>query len=183
MRWRDEPMVQALPPVERFLGGLEAPAAQRLVTLLAPRSPVIALTGEALSAAARHVAGSPLERGGLLVGQPFVHRADLPEIALVRVRAAIPSTDDAAGPLWLRMQASVWNLARAAVEPGELVVGWFHSHPGIGAFFSDTDRRTQAGFFNHAYSVGWVIDPLHDEQAWFVGAASDPVERSRIVQV
>jgi proteasome lid subunit RPN8/RPN11 len=54
------------------------------------------------------------------------------------------------------------------------VVGWYHSHPGLGAFFSHTDRRTQQAFFAHAYSVGWVVDPLRGESAWFVGPRSLP---------
>ena len=67
------------------------------------------------------------------------------------------------------------------LQPGEFVVGWFHSHPGIGAFFSATDRRTQAGFFHHPFSLGWVIDPQRREQAWFAGADADPIPPGAIV--
>jgi proteasome lid subunit RPN8/RPN11 len=88
------------------------------------------------------------------------------------VRAAGAGLDDAATSTSLRLHTGVWDAARAALQPGEYVVGWFHSHPGIGAFFSDTDRRTQAGFFHHPFSLGWVIDPQRREQAWFVGRMS-----------
>ena len=66
----------------------------------------------------------------------------------------------------------MWDRARQALRPLELIVGWYHSHPGLGAFFSATDRRTQAAFFPHPYSVGWVIDPELDDEAFFVGQES-----------
>jgi proteasome lid subunit RPN8/RPN11 len=79
------------------------------------------------------------------------------------------------------MQSGVWDAARAALRPGEQVVGWYHSHPGIGAFFSGADRRTQAGFFNRPFSVGWVIDPARGEHAWFVGPESRGIPAASIV--
>jgi proteasome lid subunit RPN8/RPN11 len=66
------------------------------------------------------------------------------------------------------------------MRAGERVVGWFHSHPDIGAFFSGTDRRTQAAFFAQAFSVGWVIDPVRGEEAWFLGADARDVVQSRV---
>jgi proteasome lid subunit RPN8/RPN11 len=80
------------------------------------------------------------------------------------------------------METSVWDRARAALAAGELVVGWFHSHPRLGAFFSDTDRRTQAAFFNHPFSVGWVIDPFANEEAWFLGADAESIPPTRVLR-
>ena len=61
------------------------------------------------------------------------------------------------------------------------VIGWYHSHPDLGAFFSATDRHTQSAFFPHPYSLGWVLDPIRNEQAWFIGASSDQLEPDRCV--
>ena len=73
------------------------------------------------------------------------------------------------------MESGVWERARLARAPQELIVGWYHSHPGLGAFFSTTDRRTQAAFFPHPYSVGWVIDPIDAAEAFFMGRdAAEP---------
>jgi proteasome lid subunit RPN8/RPN11 len=96
---------------------------------------------------------------------------------VVRVTQAIAATDFASSGVSLRMESGVWEQARCRLRPTELVVGWYHSHPGLGAFFSHTDRRTQRGFFPHAYSVGWVLDPLGGESAWFVGPDSAPPAR------
>jgi proteasome lid subunit RPN8/RPN11 len=180
MRWTDLP-----PAIEHrtvvdwcatMCGTFEADALDRVAARVAARVvgdlPVIVIAAEALRAACEHVADSALERGGLLVGEALVDAASDAEPAAVFVRAAVPGPDAAATGYSLRLNAPVWDAARAALTPSEVVVGWFHSHPDIGAFFSATDRRTQAGFFHHPFSLGWVIDPVRREQAWFVGPRS-----------
>jgi len=62
-----------------------------------------------------------------------------------------------------------------------ITVGWYHSHPDLGAFFSQTDRATQRAFFNAPYSVALVIDPIRNEEAWFVGAESSRLSHYAIV--
>lgn len=47
------------------------------------------------------------------------------------------------------------------------VVGWWHSHPGIGCFLSGTDIKTQKYFFPEAYQVALVVDPIKDEFKFF----------------
>ena len=43
------------------------------------------------------------------------------------------------------------------------IVGWYHSHPGIGCFMSDTDVRTQEGSFNSPHHSALVLDPVRRE--------------------
>jgi len=172
MRWKDEPVRLELRRLAAFAGAIDVSAAGS--------APAVVLTREACDTARRHVAGHRVERGGLLIGEPFARDDDPDAIALVHVRAAIPATDDTGDAISLRMEARVWDEARAAMRDGERVVGWFHSHPDIGAFFSGTDRRTQAAFFAQAFSVGWVIDPVRGEEAWFIGAAARDVVQSRV---
>jgi proteasome lid subunit RPN8/RPN11 len=43
------------------------------------------------------------------------------------------------------------------------MVGWYHSHPGHGAFMSGTDIRTQEQYFNFDHLVAIVDDPLSGE--------------------
>lgn len=170
MRWRDEPVSIVLRPVDAFLA-----AHADLHIPLSGDGAIVLVDDAARRAAERHVAAKRVEQGGLLLGEPFVRSAADGSIALVHVRTAVPSEDATGSAIALRMEAAVWNDARAALRPGEHVVGWFHSHPGIGAFFSDTDRRTQAAFFAQAYSLGWVIDPVRGEEAWFVGPDAQSV--------
>lgn len=137
--------------------------------------PSVVLWPEALLAAWSHVAGSPFERGGLLLGEPLLAANGDTAPALVSVRRAVAGDGSSASSVSLRLDTGVWDAARSALQPSEVIVGWFHSHPDLGAFFSGTDRRTQAGFFSHAFSLGWVIDPVRREQAWFVGPQSLPL--------
>ena len=51
-------------------------------------------------------------------------------------------------------------------------MGWYHSHPGIGAFFSGVDRSTQASFFGPQYCLGLLVDPVARRQKLFFGAES-----------
>lgn len=45
-------------------------------------------------------------------------------------------------------------------HPNEVIVGWYHSHPGHGVFLSEIDLITQRTFFNESYHVALVVDPL-----------------------
>lgn len=132
-----------------------------------------------------HLRTHSVEQGGLLIGVPYrfadsLRDGDTPD--LVSVVAAVPATDTTGTGYSLRMEASVWADASAQMQsmkagddtPGLRIVGWYHSHPGLGAFFSSTDRQTQKAFFSHAYSVGWVIDPQDDTHAAFIGRDSQP---------
>ena len=47
-----------------------------------------------------------------------------------------------------------------AVRP-EMVVGWYHSHPGFGCWLSSVDMNTQQSFERlHPRAVAVVIDPI-----------------------
>lgn len=188
MRWTDLPPSSPVRMLDAWRESViaqgrvaRATAATLVARALAGDAPLVLVDAQASEAAARYVRASAVERGGLLAGTPVSAGAGDGAIALVHVTRAIPGEDDGATPLSLRLDATVWSRANASLQPGEAIVGWFHSHPGIGAFFSDTDRRTQAGFFPHAFSLGWVLDPVRGEQAWFVGARSDRVLPHRVV--
>lgn len=126
-----------------------------------------------------HLAEKPVEQGGLLIGRAWrCGSAGAPgAVSHVRIEKSVAAREADGSAISLRMESSVWSAARALLGPGELIVGWYHSHPGLSAFFSDTDRRTQAAFFRHDYSIGWVIDPWSGDEALFIGPDSRPVGR------
>lgn len=126
-----------------------------------------------------HLSDRRVEQGGLLIGRAWLGgTSSLPgAVSHVSVERAIPADDAEGSAIALRMETSVWTAARAALRPGQRIVGWYHSHPGLSAFFSDTDRRTQKAFFNHDYSIGWVIDPWTGDEALFIGPECEPIER------
>lgn len=50
----------------------------------------------------------------------------------------------------------------------EVMVGWYHSHPGFGCFMSETDVTTHKGIFNDT-GFAIVIDPQCKEIKAFCG--------------
>ena len=123
-----------------------------------------------------HLRTREVEQGGLLIGQAFGD-AHSGAVAHVRVLKSAAAGDALGTAFSLRMGAGVWQAAQALLSPGELIVGWYHSHPGLSAFFSDTDRQTQRAFFNNPYSVGWVIDPVNGDEALFLGGECASLRR------
>ena len=161
-----------LPPV--------APLAETLRDL--PLLPALALAAraagdrivfpaEVLATILQHLEGSRAERGGLLLGD--VHA--LPDSAgpypfVTVVTSAVAADAVASGPVSLAMAASVWREGWRGMDEGQRVVGWYHSHPDLGVFFSGIDRRTQRAFFPAPYSVGLVVDWVRRASGIFTGA-------------
>lgn len=134
--------------------------------------------------AQEYVASKSFESGGLLLGRTFINTGQSrSKIKYVVVVTGCVNADDATGTATaLRMEPQLWSKANSIKNNNEFVVGWFHSHPNLGAFFSGTDRRTQASFFQDAHKVGWVIDPVRKEEAWFLGGNSDELPLQMIVR-
>jgi proteasome lid subunit RPN8/RPN11 len=133
-----------------------------------------------------HLNHQSIEQGGLLIGRAWANQqpSSRTQIARVEILEAIPSTSSDATEYSLKMDAEVWDAANRRItelaDPHLRIIGWFHSHPNLGAFFSATDKATQAAFFSHPYSVGWVIDPFTKDvkkhQAFFIGANATFIE-------
>lgn len=168
MKWQDQSPVWTPLPPERL--------PDSVATQLGNQSRV-GVEAAVVDTVRKHLGNAAHEQGGLLIGETYV-LAD--GRLFIRVVEAIAATEFEASSISLRMQAAVWSQARERLTAGRLIVGWYHSHPDLGAFFSATDRRTQSAFFAHDYSLGWVIDPIRHEQAWFVGADSDELQAGQI---
>jgi proteasome lid subunit RPN8/RPN11 len=111
------------------------------------------------------------EQGGVLIGYPYWDR--MIGISFVDVIAAIPALGAEGTPVHLQFTSDAWAyMSRVISEHYEdcVVVGWYHSHPGLGIFFSGTDRATHRSFFNQPWSVALVVDPVRDEAGWFIGS-------------
>jgi len=142
--------------------------------------PLVLFGSEAKDKVYRYVSGQPQESGGLLLGIP----AAVERVAasyLICVSDAIPSERYKNSKVSLKMHSSIWSLARQRQQEGLQVMGWFHSHPGIGAYFSGTDLATQRQFFSHEYSLGYVIDPVYNDDAFFLGPDSLPVCKGAVL--
>ncbi len=177
MRWTELEPALPLQPVANLLGRLP-----QLEFLLEGTEPQLLIARSAREAVLAHLTANRFEQGGLLLGEVFVD--DGPDSRTtpraVLITRSVAATDFSASAVALRMGSTLWDRARQAQCPQEIVVGWYHSHPGLGAFFSGTDRRTQRAFFAQPYSVGWVVDPVEGTEAWFMGAESVPMPAAKV---
>lgn len=145
------------------LGALAASRAAALAVVL-PR----ALHGEVIA----FLAAREVEAGGLLLGRRYAV-VDGADGAVVGVERFVPGHVAEGTGTSLALGTAIWDDARPLLDAGLAVLGWVHSHPDLGAFFSATDRRTQRAFFAQPWQFGWVVDPVRREQAWFRGAGSE----------
>ena len=122
----------------------------------------------------KHVKSDSKEIGGLLLGKILIKKQYNvnTSISVVMILDSVPSKVHKNTSVSLEMSTEIWNSANKRTTDNLIIIGWYHSHPDLGAFFSGTDRKTQRSFFNHEYSVGWVIDPIRNEQKIFTGKES-----------
>lgn len=179
MKWTDQsPDISAVVPGER----IEFSVARTLCGHTEAKRPVVVTTSDVHARVLAHLRESDDEQGGLLIGVPYQQpdnagQSGTPDV--ISIVCAVPAVQSSGTGYSLRMEAAVWadaNRQMATISlHGKRIVGWYHSHPGLGAFFSSTDMKTQRAFFPHFYSVGWVIDPSDDSHAMFVGPGSQAI--------
>ncbi|MCP4415312.1 MAG: hypothetical protein GY805_01735 [Chloroflexi bacterium] len=106
------------------------------------------------------------ELGGVLLGHAYRDGERL----LVEVIAALPARNDDHGPVHFTFTADAWSQIhneRATKYPNLDIVGWFHTHPGLGVFYSSDDVVVHTAAFTLPWHVGLVVDPLGNEASYF----------------
>lgn len=148
--------------------------------------PVVIIDRAAWEAIEAHARSATVEVGGLLVGEALRDGASGRPVTLVR--GAIPAIGGASSSVSFTFTPDAWDYLtreRDRAWPELITVGWFHTHPNLGVFYSSTDRSTQQAFFNQPWNVGLVIDPLAptNQVGVFAGAQSHhlPADALRIV--
>jgi proteasome lid subunit RPN8/RPN11 len=102
------------------------------------------------------------ELGGVLLG----HTTQSVSSTRVLVSAAIPVRSDDHGPVHFTFNADAWSqlhLDRAERYPKLDVVGWYHTHPDLGVFYSADDLVVHSAAFVLPWQVGMVLDPVRGE--------------------
>ena len=143
-------------------------------------SPFIVINDNVRNKIYQHLSSQKVELGGLLIGN-VISSIDLnSSIVAIRIVDAFASSDFDSTSVSLSMNPNIWQRANEYCDNNTFVVGWYHSHPNLGAFFSGTDRKTQKDFFFHNYSLGLVVDPIRNEECWFRGSDSEAVSQGFI---
>ncbi|MFT7585578.1 MAG: proteasome lid subunit RPN8/RPN11 [Cellvibrionaceae bacterium] len=120
-----------------------------------------------------------VELGGLLLGNVYQHDDRL----FVEVGGAIQARSDQNGPVHFTFTADAWAAAhkeRETLYPDLKIIGWFHTHPDLGVFYSGDDVVVHTTAFNLPWHIGLVLDPVRDTVALF-GWAKDTNEAAPIL--
>lgn len=146
--------------------------------------PMVIIERPAWEALWDHARSADVEVGGLLVGEAFRDTATGRPVALIH--GAIPALGGASSAVSFTFTPDAWDHLTAERDrswPDLITVGWFHTHPDLGVFYSTTDRATQGAFFRQPWNIGIVVDPLarSDQVALFAGADSRRLPASDLV--
>lgn len=183
LRWQTRTDPAELPPLAEFFDRLTLPEA--IFLLMKSHSGIVVFIEKACRRAIReHLTSANTELGGLLLGRAYANSLLGTEHPLcVRISRSIPSQACESRHTCLVLGTDIWDQAQPALSEGLRVIGWYHSHPNLGAFFSGRDRKTQKDFFAHPYSVGLVIDPIRSEEKWYCGRNADELSAGQIVML
>lgn len=159
-----QPEIDSLPerPLTKFIANAylhgRQPAANQVV---------VSHSQQALSQIRAHsISNLRSELGGVLLGHAYRDGEQL----IVEVIAALPARNDDHGPIHFTFTADAWSQIhneRAKSYPSLEIVGWFHTHPGLGVFYSSDDVVVHTAAFTLPWHVGLVVDPLGNEASYF----------------
>ena len=152
---------------EKPLKQKRMPRGSRIVKRGQPRedTPAVFVSQEAYVTVNQHVSSNiQQEVGGILVGDVYFcpdqkRHYLIIETALIAKftkggGAHVTFTHDTWADIWREMDKHF---------PEKRILGWYHSHPGMGVFFSGADTFVHSSFFSRFWQVGLVIDPVRDD--------------------
>ncbi len=99
-----------------------------------------------------------MEVGGLLVGRECEDEAGV----YLLVAGAIPARQARGTSVSVTFTHQTWNQLSAekvSRYPDQAIVGWYHTHPGLGVFLSERDLFIHRNFFADSTHIAVVIDP------------------------
>ena len=95
------------------------------------------------------------EQAGILCGQAYHDSGRL----YLDVSSAFP-VDTISSAAHFHFHERSWEPVWKQFENNSAIVGWYHTHPGLGVFLSPTDLRTQENYFAARWQIAVVIDPI-----------------------
>ena len=109
--------------------------------------------------------GRSCEVGGFLLGEVYGDAH-----SFVVIRQFHPAQKALSTGASLTFTHETWaDLHRRICQrhPGEVILGWQHTHPGLGVFLSGYDLFIQRNFFREPWQVALVVDPRRQELGFF----------------
>lgn len=160
------PLQRALP---EFLSTIELVSPHSMLPEKEKNSLLVFMQESCLETMKKHAATDMLrEQAGILCGQAFLD-SDQPYVNITSVFPA----DTINSPVHFCFHAASWERIWGRLQSVSPIVGWYHSHPGLGVFLSATDLRTQKLYFAEPWQVAIVIDPVNSQFGIFSGAKGE----------
>ncbi len=106
------------------------------------------------------------EVGGVLLGGIWRSRLGL----VTAMAEAVPAVRTEAGRGHITFSHDSWEEIYSYLDSlaaNLQIVGWYHTHPGFGVFFSHHDSFIQQNFFSQPGQLGVVVDPVNKAVAGF----------------
>ena len=154
-----EPVPKAIPAASGSAGG-------RVMGVVSAGAPTIYVYEDVLAEMLGYC-GTDVKRelGGFLLGGLHEDRG-----VYVEVRGFLPAAGAQSGAASVTFTHATWAaMNRRAAEnfAGELVLGWLHTHPGLGVFLSSYDLFIHRHFFSQPWQIALVVDPRGGELGFF----------------
>lgn len=176
LEWEDEGQ-PFLPPPVQSAQLLNALGLSDKVTV-EKRNHLICIRKDTLTATQRHLeSNTTVELGGLLAGRPY-YLTDQ-DAYLLLVEGAIRAPHGKESPVSFEYTSETWGELTPMLQQmpeDQVIVGSYHSHPGLGVFMSSTDIATQHDVFPHEWQIAMVIDPISNAIGVFISAIGEPVD-------
>jgi proteasome lid subunit RPN8/RPN11 len=105
------------------------------------------------------------ERGGFLLGSVY---GESPQYVVIR--HFHPAREALGSQASLTFTHDAWATLNREIEthfPSESLIGWQHTHPGLGIFLSGYDVFIQRNFFVQPWQIAHVVDPRRQEFGFY----------------
>ncbi|MCA9959505.1 MAG: Mov34/MPN/PAD-1 family protein, partial [Anaerolineales bacterium] len=132
-----------------------------------PNQPYVIISQTAIQQIDAHSSSNlRSELGGALLGKAYRYE----DKTFVEIRATLPAVSPDHGPIHFTFGADTWSQLqrdRAEQYPDLDIIGWFHTHPALGVFYSSDDVVVHSAAFTLPWHVGLVVDPVSKEIGLF----------------
>lgn len=125
------------------------------------------------------VSSLPNETGGFLLGRVAVdHSRGSWHVEVDETLPVEPLSQD---PVHFSFSWRDVEKVRSYRETcGKALVGWYHTHPDIGIFLSETDlEKTHRLLFNEPFQVALVYDPVRHRAGYFFWEGRQTIDASQ----
>ncbi len=124
------------------------------------------------------ISSLPNETGGFLVGRVA---CDQRGCWHVEIEQAVPVEPVTQNPVHFTFTWKDVDRVRSyREEHGKALLGWYHTHPDLGIFLSETDlERTHRVLFSEPFQIALVYDPVRGRAGYFFWDGAQQINASK----